>query len=383
VIAAEVLAPEMSESRQTLRGRSFRWAHVSRRLEFRIAILACTIWLLFVQAYQPWNYHRPSGILEQAGFFLWRVGFNLAQNGPIAVFVGLSAIVVLVYMCGWVIRGFHDLSARAGAGAGSSSSPSTSRPQPPSTPAADISDHPRPRFPVVLRILMGATLIAFVIIFAATSGLIYHQPNLPTDRATGTLPPEAVQAPDYDAFAKKYGGVDVTPQRLSPAEAFTLAQPVSLPTGTWLIKPGQANGNSVLRIQNGADLDSMVKLVTAALPRRTLWSVYIRAHEEQTINGIESGGYLLRFVLGQNWNPETRKFLRDVSFYQAGDQLVFAETEPAAEKPGTYTELYVTLNEVIGGNLHRKGSTETAFDEGDSEAAPAEPIRLDSARALP
>jgi hypothetical protein len=54
-----------------------------------------------------------------------------------------------------------------------------------------------------------------------------------------------------------------------------------------------------------------------------------------------------------------------VWFYEAGRQLVFTETEPTEDQRGEYTELRVTLNEVIGGNLARVGITETVFNEGE------------------
>ena len=89
---------------------------MSRRLlsvlyqpEFRVAILACTIWLLLVQAYQPWRYYtrsRPSS-LEQATFLFWRLGYNIANSRLLAVTVGVASIFLLVYMLGWVMRSFR------------------------------------------------------------------------------------------------------------------------------------------------------------------------------------------------------------------------------------------------------------------------------------
>ena len=92
---------------------SRRLLSVSYQPEFRVAILACTIWLLLVQAYQPWRYYtrsRPSS-LELATFFFWRLGYNIAHSRLLAVTVGVVSIFLLVYMLGWVIRSFR----RAGA----------------------------------------------------------------------------------------------------------------------------------------------------------------------------------------------------------------------------------------------------------------------------
>jgi hypothetical protein len=92
--------------------------------------------------------------------------------------------------------------------------------------------------------------------------------------------------------------------------------------------------------------------------------LYIRAHEEKEINGIGAGSYLLRFTLGQDWDSETRKFLQKAWFYQAGRQLDFTEIEPTESERGQYTELTVTLHEMVGGNLPRVDISEALFNEG-------------------
>jgi hypothetical protein len=85
--------------------------------EFRIAILAGAIWLLLIQAYQPWQHYRgykSSRLLEEATFFFWRIGFNAVLNGPIAVLVGVIVITVLAYIVGWVARSFSKISGLPG-----------------------------------------------------------------------------------------------------------------------------------------------------------------------------------------------------------------------------------------------------------------------------
>jgi hypothetical protein len=141
---------------------------------------------------------------------------------------------------------------------------------------------------------------------------------------------------------------------------------VSLPNGTWVLKARGIKGHGVLTIENGGDADSAVKLVSVSIPRKVLWIVYIRAREEKTVSGIAFGTYLLRFALGRDWDIDARKFLQDAWFYEAGRQLVFTERAPTEDQRGEYTELRVTLNEVIGGNLPRVGITETVFNEGES-----------------
>jgi len=68
--------------------------------------------------------------------------------------------------------------------------------------------------------------------------------------------------------------------------------------------------------------------------------------------------------LGQDWDSETQKFLQKAWFYQAGRQLDFEEIEPTEGERGQYTELTVTLHEMVGGNLPRVDISEALFNEG-------------------
>ena len=52
-------------------------------------------------------------------------------------------------------------------------------------------------------------------------------------------------------------------------------------------------------------------------------------------------------------------------------QLDFTGTAPTANEASEYTKLYVSLHEILGGNLPRNGITETIFNEGDPESAAA------------
>jgi len=94
----------------------FIFIRVGRRPEFRVAILACVIWLLLLRVYQPWErqgyqpWNSPpryqSSLVADAAFFFWCIGFDAVGNNPLAVLVGLAVITVLVYIVGWVVRSF-------------------------------------------------------------------------------------------------------------------------------------------------------------------------------------------------------------------------------------------------------------------------------------
>jgi hypothetical protein len=139
---------------------------------------------------------------------------------------------------------------------------------------------------------------------------------------------------------------------------------VSLPTGAWIIRPRGMAGHGVLKIENGSGLDAVVKLITANSPRKTVWMLYIRAHEQKSIPGISIGNYLLRFAMGLDWDVDAKKFLRNLEFYQAGKQLEFTEIEPTSDEAGKYKEIEITLNEVFSGNLPREPINEIMLNEG-------------------
>ena len=139
---------------------------------------------------------------------------------------------------------------------------------------------------------------------------------------------------------------------------------LSLATGTWIMEPRGRKGDGVLKLRNGTGLDAVVKLVSLHKPREVFWVVYIKAHGAETVDRIGPGVYLLRFGLGLDWDIEGQKFVRNDVFYEAGEQLVFTETEPTEYRAGKYTELDITLHEVVGGNLRRVGISEAEFNEG-------------------
>ena len=105
----------------------------------------------------------------------------------------------------------------------------------------------------------------------------------------------------------------------------------------------------------------------AASPRKTLWTIYVGAGQEQTVPGIPPGKYLLRFGLGKDWNDDARTFLQKKSFYQAGTQFTFTEVELAENKGTQFVEHHVTLNEVLGGTVLREEITEAAFNDSLAE----------------
>jgi hypothetical protein len=115
-----------------------------------------------------------------------------------------------------------------------------------------------------------------------------------------------------------------------------------------------------LEIENGSDVDSVVKLVSASVPRKVFWELFIRAHDSDTVKGVRAGSYLLRFALGRNWDGQ--RFTQDSQFYEVGNPLEFHESNVVK-----YTEHHVTLNLVFDGNTPRNEIDAATFSEGELE----------------
>jgi hypothetical protein len=214
--------------------------------------------------------------------------------------------------------------------------------------------------------LAGVALGIFAVFIAATEFRPHHSPP-PTE-----LTPIVVQPPILNRSKSTTGGnKPVDPDSTeevgvagNPPERI----PVSLPTGTWIISPHETDGNGSLKIRNGTDFDAAVKLVTATKPRRTIWMLYIRQNDVETIRKIGAGSYLLRFALGTDWDAASEKFLQYREFFQAGEQFDFAETESESslgERGIEYDQIEVTLHLVPNGNLSRQPIDEPTFVEGD------------------
>jgi hypothetical protein len=203
----------------------------------------------------------------------------------------------------------------------------------------------------LLKLVLGGVLLGALVVWIAVGRFANH------DGQSAKVPEAQMPMP---AHAQPNAPLP------SPSPEIPERVAVSLPTGAWIIRPRGTAGHGVLKIENGSGLDAVVKLITADSPRKTVWMLYIRAHEQKSLSGIAVGNYFLRFALGLDWNADTKKFLRNLEFYQAGKQLEFTEIEPTSNEPGKYKEIEITLNEVFSGNLTRDPINEIMFNEGDS-----------------
>lgn len=139
----------------------------------------------------------------------------------------------------------------------------------------------------------------------------------------------------------------------------------SLPNGTILNSvPFYLKGLGELKIENGTDLDAVAKLVRS-YPRKSIYTVYIRAKNSYKIIGISNGTYDLYFTHGKDWDEVNGEFLVSKSYSKFKDNFEFA-TKNVTKNGGEYEEYSVyevTLHPVLGGAAKTETVSENEFNK--------------------
>ncbi|QZZ21082.1 hypothetical protein J5X98_00785 [Leptothermofonsia sichuanensis E412] len=132
----------------------------------------------------------------------------------------------------------------------------------------------------------------------------------------------------------------------------------SLPNGTNLTSPQNAQGRGTLKVINGTGYDAIIKLVDQA-SGRTQRFVYIQANREVTLKQIGSCRCTLKFSIGTNWNPNTQRFSQSRLYSQFRESLNFREIRtPSGIRWMNYT---ATLHPVKGGTARTLPINERDF----------------------
>jgi hypothetical protein len=95
-------------------------------------------------------------------------------------------------------------------------------------------------------------------------------------------------------------------------------------TGT-VIKDVDRSGYGILVIHNNWRMDTVAVLADQDI--KPLIAVFIRAKDSLNITGIKDGSYDLYFTIGNNWNPDKRKFDNVFGYYRYNSPLVFETSE--------------------------------------------------------
>ncbi len=115
------------------------------------------------------------------------------------------------------------------------------------------------------------------------------------------------------------------------------------------------SGQSNIQVLNAAGLDATVKLVDSVTGKTSRF-VYVQAGHSFSIEGVETGAYLLQFQFGSDWIPECHQFIRDTVYGEFADPFVFLD-----DRIRFYT---VTLSPLVGGRTKTRKIDRTRFLAG-------------------
>ena len=128
-------------------------------------------------------------------------------------------------------------------------------------------------------------------------------------------------------------------------------------TGKLISGKQLSGGEGALTIDNTAGGSDAVAVLTNSGRKEPLSGIFIQKGEKFTFNGIRDGEYDLYFILGDNWNPEIKKFMNHPSYQRFTDTFSFTTTSRQ------YTTYRVTLYGVVQGNANTNNVGESNFPE--------------------
>jgi hypothetical protein len=83
------------------------------------------------------------------------------------------------------------------------------------------------------------------------------------------------------------------------------------------------NGAGVLTIDNSMDVDAVIILCKTSDPKTTLMSVYVEAESTFDATGIDDGKYYIYDMTGIDWDSNTSKFTRSLTYERFDDEFDF------------------------------------------------------------
>jgi hypothetical protein len=109
---------------------------------------------------------------------------------------------------------------------------------------------------------------------------------------------------------------------------------------------------------NAGAVDAAVKLADNVTGKPVRF-VYVQAGHSFTIDGIETGAYLLQFQFGKDWIPECHDFVRDPNYFEFTAPFVFLDDR--------IRYFNVTLSPVVGGKIRTRKIDRERFLKGDED----------------
>lgn len=107
--------------------------------------------------------------------------------------------------------------------------------------------------------------------------------------------------------------------------SFSVSQTYIRPETGTIIKDVARDGYGVLTIHNNWTMDTVGVLTDDNL--KPLMAVYIRSKDSFKFEKIDDGSYGLYFTIGNNWDPNEKKFGDILGYYRYNPSLVFQTNE--------------------------------------------------------
>jgi hypothetical protein len=132
--------------------------------------------------------------------------------------------------------------------------------------------------------------------------------------------------------------------------------PAGRPKNGSFVKAPARRGTGQLKIKNGGG-DTIVSLVPATGDKTPLFTVYVRAGSDGTVDGVAAGTYFIYYATGEDWNPARKGFMRACAFSKFDDTFLF-RARPLID---TWE---ITMTPVTGGNASTSNVDPNAFPSG-------------------
>jgi hypothetical protein len=149
--------------------------------------------------------------------------------------------------------------------------------------------------------------------------------------------------------------------------------PERLATGNRIEQDEGASGESKFVVKNGLNVDAVVRLAEVST-KRTIRFVYVQAHDQYSITGIEPGTFTIRFMQGKDWIANCRSFLHDLEVQKFRETCEFGVTTQENEYgvKTTVKDCEVSLNPVPFGNARTEAINVKEFFDGDQHVTVAQ-----------
>lgn len=154
---------------------------------------------------------------------------------------------------------------------------------------------------------------------------------------------------------------------LAPLSGGPPVNPRRLPAGFSPLGDAQVFGSSTLTIENGTELDALVKVMMLIDGKPSMVrNFYVLAQSEWTEQKMAQGSYILRVAQGLDFDIQARRFTYGRSFsesipFDLSERVWTEQIEGRVHRKTSFTRKRITLHKRINGNFHIDPIDEARF----------------------